>query len=163
MDPLAFPTPVLLPSQLHNILVVAYFYPEIEIHLHGLMLRCNDNGHPTPFTVWLSQTLPQPWIQLARVPGTACASGSPTHSSLFLSCSWWVLICNVPHFKAHHPTLPSPSLPVSHPLTSNLDICANPLLISRNVGLNVLLIFIPLAWVSHFHEWSYRLTFGCMS
>src|SRR5258708_16407044 len=69
----------------------------------------------------------------------------------------------MPHFKAHHPTLPSPSLPVSHPLTSNLDICANPLLISRNVGLNVLLIFIPLAWVSHFHEWSHRLTFGCMS
>ena len=34
MDPPAFPTPVPLPSQLHNIPVVTYFYPEIEIHLH---------------------------------------------------------------------------------------------------------------------------------
>src|SRR5216684_1502548 len=63
-----------LPSQLHNIPVVTYFYPEIEIHLHGLMLRCNDNGCLTPFAVRLSQTSPQPWIQLARVPGTAYAS-----------------------------------------------------------------------------------------
>ena len=62
MDPPAFPTPMLLPSQLHNILVVTYFYPEIEIHLHGLVLRYNDNGHPMPFAVQLSQTSPQPWI-----------------------------------------------------------------------------------------------------
>jgi len=74
MDPPAFPTPAPLPSQLHNIPVVAYFYPEIEIHLHGLVLRCNDNGRPTPFAVRLSQTSPQPWIRLARVPGTAYAS-----------------------------------------------------------------------------------------
>jgi len=47
----AFPTPAPLPFQLHNIPVVAYFYPEIEIHLYGLVLRCNDNGHPTPFAV----------------------------------------------------------------------------------------------------------------
>src|SRR5216684_840881 len=70
----AFPTPAPLPSQLHNIPVVAYFYPEIEIHLHGLVLRCNDNGRPTPFAVRLSQTSPQPWIGLARVPETAYAS-----------------------------------------------------------------------------------------
>jgi hypothetical protein len=55
------------------------------------------------------------------------------------------------------------SLPVSHPLTSSADICANPLLISPNVGLNALLVFIPLAWVSHFLEWKHKLTFGCMS
>src|SRR5258707_9567512 len=71
------PLPSQLPRrcpQLHNIPVVAYFYPEIEIHLHGLVLRCNDNGRPTPFAVRLSQTSPQPWIRLARVPGTAYAS-----------------------------------------------------------------------------------------
>ena len=70
----AFPTPAPLPFQLHNIPVVTYFYPEIEIHLNGLVLRCNDNGCPTLFTVRLSQTSPQPWIRLARVPGMAYTS-----------------------------------------------------------------------------------------
>jgi len=55
------------------------------------------------------------------------------------------------------------SLPVSHPLTSSANICANPLLISPNVGIRGLVIFTPLAWVSHFLEWSNGLTFACMS
>ena len=32
----------------------------------------------------------------------------------------------------------------------------------RNAGLNSLVIFIPLAWVSHFHEWTHGLTFARM-
>ena len=39
----------------------------------------------------------------------------------------------------------------------------NTLLTLRNAGLNVLVIFIPLAWVSHFHEWTHGLTFARMS
>ena len=42
------------------------------------------------------------------------------------------------------------------------DICADALLTSRNAGLNALLVFIPLAWLSHFHEWTHGLTFARM-
>jgi hypothetical protein len=40
---------------------------------------------------------------------------------------------------------------------------ANTLLTSRNTGLNVLVLFIPLAWLSHFHEWAHGRTFARMS
>ena len=33
---------------------------------------------------------------------------------------------------------------------------------SPNLGLNVLLVLIPIAWVSHFKEWAHGLTFARM-
>jgi hypothetical protein len=57
--------------------------------------------------------------------------------------------------------VPSSSLHVSLP--SRFTSCLNTLLTSRNVGLNALFIFIPLAWVSHFEEWTHGLTFARMS
>jgi hypothetical protein len=59
--------------------------------------------------------------------------------------------------------MPLSSLPVSLRLTSGTDTCANNLLTFRNTGLNVLVVFIPLAWVSHFHEWAHGVTFARMS
>ncbi len=59
--------------------------------------------------VWFtSPLLPLPPLQLVS-PCLWCATfpSSPTCSSLFLSSSWWVLICDMPHFQAHQhiPTL----------------------------------------------------------
>ena len=59
--------------------------------------------------------------------------------------------------------MPLSSLPVSLRLTSGANICAITLLTFPGAGLNVLVIFIPLAWVSHFHEWTHGLTFARMS
>jgi hypothetical protein len=47
-------------------------------------------------------------------------------------------------------------------LTSGTDICANTLLTFRKAGLNALVVFIPLARVSHFREWSHGTTFAHM-
>jgi hypothetical protein len=58
---------------------------------------------------------------------------------------------------------PFSSLPVSLRLTPGTDICANPPLTFRIAGLNALVLFIPLAWASHFHEWAHGLTFARMS
>jgi hypothetical protein len=59
--------------------------------------------------------------------------------------------------------VPLSSLPVSLRLTSATDICANTLLTFRKAGVNVLVVFIPLAWVSHFRGWSHETTFARMS
>src|SRR5258707_861742 len=42
----------------------------------------------------------------------AAFRSSPTHSSLFLPSSEWVLVCDVPFFEAHQPFPPSSSPPV---------------------------------------------------
>lgn len=53
-------------------------------------------------------------------------------------------------------------LPVSLRLT---DICAPEYSthLFRNAGINILIVFIPFAWVSHFYEWTHGLTFARMS
>src|SRR5258707_707953 len=55
---------------------------------------------------------------------------SLTHSSLFLPSNWCVLVCIVPHFKAHQPTPPSSSPPASESslVTCHASKLTNPLL-----------------------------------
>ena len=55
------------------------------------------------------------------------------------------------------------SLPVSvFRLKSGTDIRANTLLTFPIAGLNLFVVFIPLAWVSYFCKWEHVITFTCM-
>lgn len=55
------------------------------------------------------------------------------------------------------------SLPVSLlRLKFGTNVCANTRLIFPIAGLNLLVVFIPLAWVSYFNEWEHVITFSCM-
>src|SRR5229473_2253992 len=75
--------------------------------------------------------LPLPPLQLVS-PHLCCAMlrSSPTRSSLFLPSSWCVLVCIVPHFKAHQPAPPSSSPPASESslVTCHASKLTNPLL-----------------------------------
>src|SRR5216684_3304324 len=65
--------------------------------------------------------LPLPPLQLVcPCLCRAAFQSSPTCSSLFLPSNWCVLVCIVPHFKAHQPAPPSSSPPASE---SSLVTC----------------------------------------
>jgi len=70
------------------------------------------------------------WKLMVMSIGHAMFWSSPTCSSLFLPSSWWVLICDVPHFRAHQLAPPSFSPPDGESLfvTCHILKLTNPLL-----------------------------------
>src|SRR5258708_561575 len=78
---------------------------------HDMWLSLNTN-QPAPPSSSLQLVSPHLWPAPVR--------SSPTHSSLFLPSSEWVLVCDLPSFEAHQPAPPSSSPPVAE---SSFVIC----------------------------------------